>query len=196
MVPNHDGVSDNRSSPFRYYGGKTNTERVLLESSHYQAVKQFALLAGNQVPDKPQDLSPKDAELCARLILEEAMETIHALGVDIRIKAECDRYAPVSFGCFSLQAVRPMDLVEVIDGICDTHVVSTFTQVLCGVTGVEVQNAVDRNNLDKFDPALGGYRCEVTGKWIKPKNHPKPPIAEILVAQGWNPPVPVGQEGC
>lgn len=192
VVPNHDGLPDCRDEgpDFEHLPHMGDSPRPLIYSpyevtTHYEAVREFAIRAGNQVPEKPKAPSPKDAVLCARLILEEAMETIDALGVEVKLLPEHTCRDPIVFRGLSFQSVRPADLVEVIDGCCDTHVVSTFTMVMCGVCDDGPQSLVDANNLGKFDPALGGKRCPSSGKWIKPPNYPKPDIAQSLKDQGW-----------
>ena len=154
-------------------------------TEHYDKVHRFATLAGNQMPDKPTAPDPKKAVLCARLIMEEAMETVAALGVDLKLIAEASRYDPLTFKSLVFEPNRAPNLPEVVDGACDTRVVSTFAMAVCGVRDAVPQERVDDNNLGKFNPELGGYKCPTTGKWIKPANYPKPAIVEALRDQGW-----------
>lgn len=198
VVPNHDGLPDcrdfrgHRPDRFGYFDDPAAFARTLAAANrlrgaftteHYEKVREFARLAGNDIPDKPADLTPEQRILCARLIMEEAMETVAALGVRMNVMPEFLNHHPVEFRGLGFTAEGEMNRVEAVDGCCDTRVVSTFALVLMGVQDNAVQNAVDDNNLAKFDPEKGGYRDPITHKWIKPPNHPKPPIAEILAAQ-------------
>lgn len=204
VVPNHDGLPDRRGGNLQTYDAtqpvpipfatlpagpfhRMPIPRTVFgdraTTGHYEDVKRFCILAGNQPPEGPKVPDSSQAELCAKLILEEAMETIAALGVEVRLMAEHSRHDPVVYKDLFLRAVKPADLVEVVDGCCDTRVVSTFTLVMCGVTDGKPQALVDANNLGKFDPALGGKRCELTGKWLKPPGYPKPDLAAEIQSQ-------------
>src|SRR6516164_3087734 len=118
--------------------------------THYDKVKEFATLAGNVVPTAPELPDPATALLCARLIMEEAMETVAALGVSLRLKPEFARSELLNFTDLCFEVTAQPNLVGVIDGACDTRVVSTFTMVMCGVHDGVPQELVDNNNLGKF----------------------------------------------
>ncbi len=148
-----------------------------MRTPHQQRVDEFMRLAGQELPTVPTEPSREVRELRARLILEEAMETIAALGVQVRILGEPHG---VSSGDFALEAICDMNLVEVVDGCCDTIVVATGTLSACGVSDDAVQRAVDESNLAKFGP--GSYKRD-DGKWMKPPGFKPPNIAEILEQQ-------------
>ena len=145
----------------------------MTKSDHQQRVERFMRLAGQDVPNKPQVPSEEVRLLRARLIMEEALETIEALGVCVRdfIRLKiyitdlefCSEYSP--------------NLSQIIDGCCDLSVVTTGTLSACGIADEEPQRRVDVNNLEKFGP--GGHRDE-NGKWIKPPGH-KPPSFDDLI---------------
>lgn len=105
--------------------------------------------------------------LRAKLILEEALETIEALGVAVylRPKPNADpaltgRYA----GEFVFYSDGDVNLEGVVDGCADISVVTVGTLIAFGVDDEPVLEEVDRANLRKFGP--GGYRRE-DGKWMK-----------------------------
>jgi predicted HAD superfamily Cof-like phosphohydrolase len=106
--------------------------------------------------------------LRARLILEEALETIDALGYRVRDPELLVRERP-----------GVLDLVEIVDGCCDIMVVTTGTLSACGVSDLPVQLAVDINNLAKFG---GDGRLDEYGKWVKPSDHQPPNLKEVLRA--------------
>lgn len=145
------------------------------------------LRAGQAVPLEPCIPDDDTLVLRAKLILEEALETIHALGVSVQLKTfESKPYTlastqdqkndpkaqvPVISKDTELHFYRDAnltpDLTEIVDGCCDVRVVTTGTLSACGVPDYLVQLIVDDNNLSKFGP--GGYRRE-DGKWMKPPN--------------------------
>ena len=158
----------------------------LKRSPHQQRVDEFMLKAGQKVPLSPEMPDAETRLLRARLILEEAMETIElGLGVNILIEP-CTTPGPsrpyrIDFKNLSFSADRKPDLGELVDGCCDLTVVTTGTLSAAGVADQLPQFLVDQNNLDKFGP--GGRRHPETGKWIKPPGHKPPDIAGAIAAQ-------------
>jgi predicted HAD superfamily Cof-like phosphohydrolase len=150
------------------------------KSYHQQQVEAFMLRAGQKVPVVPSTPSPEDRVLRARLILEEALETIEALGVDVTLRMDApdpsiiDHEDELEYHALS---DRHFNMVEVIDGCCDIRVVTTGTLSALGIPDEPFQQLVDRNNLYKFGP--GSYTNE-HGKLVKPANHPAPNIAGLL----------------
>lgn len=141
-----------------------------LRSLHQRRVNGFMALADQALPAVPE-IPPLDVRrLRAELILEEALETINALGFSLGSSSGLVEWN------------KEPDLIKIVDGCCDLRVVTTGTLSACGVSDEAVQHAVDCNNLEKFLP--GSYKNE-SGKWIKPPNHKPPPIEEILIKQGW-----------
>lgn len=151
-----------------------------MRSAHQQRVDEFMRLAGQELPTVPTVPSDEVRLLRAKLIFEEAMETIKALGVSI---VDEMNYAPL-LDELQFKITGPMDIVEVVDGCCDTIVVTTGTLSAIGVSDEAMQRAIDESNLAKFGP--GGYRRD-DGKWIKPPDHKAPDIMALLIEQGYQP---------
>ena len=128
-------------------------------------------LALQDLPDYPVIPSAAVRELRARLILEEALETVMGLGFETEVISRQVILSPTAAG---------PNLVEIVDGCLDVKVVTTGTLSACGVPDDELQRMVDLNNLAKFGP--GGHRRE-DGKWIKPPDHKPPAIGEFLQKQ-------------
>jgi predicted HAD superfamily Cof-like phosphohydrolase len=108
--------------------------------------------------------------LRAKLILEEALETVEALGVSVRageggpmIEEESLQY---SHG-------NPVDIEGVVDGCADISVVTIGTLIAFGIDDEPVLEEVDAANLRKFGP---GGRMREDGKWLKPPDWTAPDI--------------------
>jgi predicted HAD superfamily Cof-like phosphohydrolase len=153
---------------------------------HVQQVRNFMSLAGQELPPKPVVPDEATRLLRAKLILEEAMETIRALGVDVRYPVPSGG-SVASYSELVLQdhgfvfgACFPVDLIQVADGVADLTVVATGTALACGIDPEPIQELVDESNLKKFGP--GSYRRE-DGKWMKPADWVSPPIKAELLRQ-------------
>jgi len=153
-----------------------------LKSPHQQRVERFMAAAEQTVPDRPTMPGEATRMLRARLIMEEAMELIDALG--IRLTISSDRFSDLvghglSLSDLTFAPAYPPSLVEAADGCADLSVVTIGTLSAMGVADESLLELVDQNNLEKFD---GGYR-DYSGKWIKPPNHKPPDIARCLEIQ-------------
>lgn len=128
--------------------------------------------AGQEVPTSPTLPSLEVRKLRAKLILEEALETVHALGFSVQY----DNYNSRNHDVLFVDENDP-NIEEVIDGCCDVKVVTTGTLVAFGLPDDPFQDEVDDNNLAKFGP---GHSIRGDGKLIKPPGHKPPKIKEIL----------------
>lgn len=162
-----------------------------IRSPHQQRVDAFMRLALQDVPGEPIMPKPSVRKLRAKLIFEEAMETINALGVQVLFGGSGqvsmaindpnapdpkDRVKPHRY-----EVVGRGDLIEIVDGCCDIKVVTTGTLTACGVSDQPVQFAVDANNLAKFGP---GHQIREDGKLIKPPDHAPPDLLSLLRKMG------------
>ncbi len=123
-----------------------------------------------RIAELPGQRSLAVRELRARLILEEALETVAALGFKIR---------PIG------KTIRDMDDVDmvpveidvniddIIDGCCDTIYVAVGCLLAHGVPDLPHLAAVNLANNSKF-PGGEAVLDELTGKYLKPP--------------GWRPP--------
>lgn len=124
----------------------------------------------------------KVRRLRAALILEEALETIEALGFivtgDKDTQANAQPHHMVFLSDKDIQPESsPAALIEVVDGCCDISVVTTGTLSAFGVPDLPVLNLVDMNNLAKFGP---GCTFRPDGKVIKPPTHKPPEFSQAL----------------
>ncbi len=153
-------------------------------------IREFLTKLGHQIPPRP-DTKLMTKELCrvwAKIFLEEALELVDGLGVQVRLGgydlAENFKIAPETF---SFTAVRPINIIETVDGAADSEYVAKAICELMGVCIERVVEEVCQNNLDKFGPGS----VFKDGKLQKPPGHPKPDIVGELKAQGWPGETPV-----
>jgi predicted HAD superfamily Cof-like phosphohydrolase len=121
-----------------------------------------------------QPIGNPNPMLAARLIAEEAIETVNALGFNVVTKLG---------GKFELVPItvagvgnKPVDLVETLDGLADTMYVCEWAFLNLGYPDKPFLDEVcHNNNLKVIDP-----KFDENGKVMKPVGHPKPDIAGII----------------
>ena len=155
-------------------------------TDHAYLVACFAKLAGQDIPSAPTIPDERTRILRAKLIMEEALETIRGLGVAMSIK---EGYWDYPFNVDHMKAgnitffnddFHEPNLKEIVDGCLDLRVVTTGALVACGITdSPDLQETVDVNNIVKFRKDKDGYKRE-DGKWVKPSDHPAPKIQLLL----------------
>ena len=128
---------------------------------------------GQATPAEPEIPDENIRILRAKLILEEALETISALGVKVDAGSG-DRTVGVN------EPTTQLDLEGVVDGCADISVVTVGTLISFGVDDEPVLREVDEANLRKFAP--GSYMRE-DGKWMKPPGWTPPDIEGVLRKQ-------------
>lgn len=157
-----------------------------MKTEHQLNVENFMLLAGQAVPSTPMIPSEDIRRLRAKLIFEETLETIKALGFSIEIDMGPSQgllvLDEIDGDEVMLCAGLEPDLEQIVDGCCDIKVVTTGTLSACGVQDHAYQNEVDHNNLAKFGP---GHSRRADGKLIKPPDHKPPRIIELLEGDGY-----------
>ena len=150
-----------------------------MPTPHYQRVKEFMQKVGQDTPDSLTTPEARVRILRAKLILEEALETVEALGVGVRLETGDDAVAelttPDSRLAFHING--KVDLEGVVDGCADISVVTIGTLIAFGIDDEPVLEEVDRANLRKFGP--GGYARE-DGKWMKPPDWTPPDIMGVV----------------
>lgn len=147
----------------------------ILKSPHQQRIEAFMEKAGQAIPPKPVLPDGEIRKLRAKLILEEALETITALGFVV-VWADSGADSGELIPALRPHG-NPPDLVGIADGCADISVVTVGTLSACGIGDEDLMRVVDENNLAKFGP--GGYRRE-DGKWVKPPDHKAPDITGLL----------------
>lgn len=131
-------------------------------------VRDFHVALGQPAPDG-LDLDGFRAELRARLIMEEAIETVNALGFTVEVSS---RYGVAQVGL--TQSTAP-DWPEVVDGLCDVAYVTLGAAVEAGFSLAPFFHEVHRSNMTK----IGGPVRESDGKVLKPDSFEPPRIAYL-----------------
>lgn len=143
-------------------------------------VKEFMQKAGQELPTKPTIPSSKVRELRARLILEEALETIEALGFVVALHDVSDATIPIVNDEVSFYDIKKPNLVEIADGCADIQVVTLGTTLACGIDQEPVDDEVYRSNMSKF---LDGCYLREDGKVMKSHLFSPANIAPIIEKQ-------------
>ena len=137
-----------------------------MPTPHAARIRSFMQKAGQATPDAPVIPSEEIRILRAKLILEEALETVRGLGVGVRLGPDGEVVSSKATN-LDFYIEGPVDLEEVVDGCADISVVTIGTLIAFGIDA----------NLRKFAP--GGHR-RADGKWIKPPDWTPPDIAGVL----------------
>ncbi len=109
-----------------------------MKDIHQQQVKDWMQKFGQECPEKPINPSLEVRRLRAQLILEEAIETIEALGFYVNEDSEV------------VDGTWECDLLSVADGCADLEFVTKGTLVACGIDGSGVFEEVCRSNNSKL----------------------------------------------
>lgn len=120
-----------------------------------EQVKDFMRFFGQGCPDKPIQIDEATAKLRAKLILEEAFETItKGLGLRISISNN-DDFVLIDEGnlksfLVDFDKVKEVDLVELADGLGDSAYVAEFgTAIAAGIDLQPIQDIIHASNMTK-----------------------------------------------
>ncbi len=152
-----------------------------MPTPHAARVREFMQKAGQDTPDTPTIPDEATRVLRAKLILEEALETVRALGVGVHVTTADGTEVDFSHvDHLDFVARGAVDLPGVVDGCADISVVTIGTLIAFGIDDAPVLEEVDAANLRKFAP--GSYRRD-DGKWIKPPGWTPPDIEGVIARQ-------------
>jgi hypothetical protein len=124
------------------------------KSRHQKCVERFMELAGQEVPFQPTIPDEKTRLLRSKLILEEALETIEALGFDVIAGYEPEHCCDLQTSLYltkenmEFEATRSgPDLIEIIDGCCDViKVTQSLLYSVYNIYGGDNCGKADRSN--------------------------------------------------
>jgi predicted HAD superfamily Cof-like phosphohydrolase len=118
-------------------------------TNEQQQVKEWMQKFGQETPEKPTIPSLKDRKLRAKLILEEALETITALGIYLYNKNNLESIHDYLEEIVYTENETGPNLTLIADGCEDLKVVTEGTLVACGLVD-------SRINETGFDGSHGG----------------------------------------
>jgi len=151
------------------------------QKGHVESVAEFIRQMPNDqqaIPAQPLTSPPADLrKSIAKLIFEEAMETIRALGISIYINV---KELPNDVDEVKVEGVTfhddwAYDRQEAADGLGDLSVVTIGGFLRLGIHPMPVLKAIDKANLDKLKE---GHWFREDGKLMKPDDW-EPPSIEI-----------------
>ncbi len=169
-----------------------------------QSVRNWMANFNQDTPSKPIIPSLEVRKLRAKLILEEALETIHALGLCPSI--ECSGLNQVQVHSvdpsLTFEDYGDLNLEQILDGCLDLRVVERGTLAACGMSDIEEKafKEVMRSNNSKvwtseearklsldysmFETKLGYWIVkDKDGKIVKPPSYFPPNLAQFLPAK-------------
>ena len=146
-----------------------------MRSEHQKRIDLFMHHAGQAMPALPCVPSAEVRLLRAALIIEEALETIDALGFCVETMINDFRQEMTK--PILIAHDRGPNLEQIADGCADLSVVTIGTLSACGIDDIPLLAEVDESNLRKFGE--GAYKRE-DGKWMKPPDWQPPDIACVL----------------
>lgn len=162
--------------------------RARTQTEHQLRIEDFMRKALQLIPPQPTMPDEEVRRLRANLILEEALETITALGFNLEVHypqyhGTKETGLPVTKSVCRLltNEFKELSLVEIADGCADVSVVTIGTLSACGIADEPILSAVDQSNLAKFSG--DGHKDAMTGKWIKPTDWQPPDLEGVLNAQ-------------
>lgn len=137
------------------------------------------------LPEEPQLPSTATRLLRAQLILEEALETIQALGFEVQaLDTVAINKETIKAGDVALTPNQSVDLFEIIDGCADTIYVATGTLAACGVADSPHLAEVCKCNDAKFPGGVAALNEH--GKFQKPEGWVGPDHAAVMKAYPFN----------
>lgn len=133
-------------------------------------ITNFMAKAG-QLPFASLQPTPEVRKLRAKLIMEEALEQVQALGIEVKCYKVFVR--EISDFDFNVLPLQIMDLIKTLDGAIDQVYVSMGTVIACGMGSIAFEGweIVQQANMAKFGP---GSWTDPSGKVQKPKGWEAP----------------------
>jgi len=150
-------------------------------TAHYNRVLEFMQKTGQDTPTCITIPDRETRRLRAKLILEETLETITALGFDVTYKPwKHDEPHHLNIEMLGFWELHDYDILDLIDGCTDIIVVTTGTLIAFGLPDIVFQQETDAANLRKFETPKcsfcdkemwwfeGGEKHPSTEAWICP----------------------------
>jgi len=152
------------------------------KTAHQQAVEKFLRGVGHVIPSSPSVASTFLLSSQLKLIWEEFSELVQSLTAEMYVDPTVDIRSAIHWKEVDFRGMAFPDLVEVADACGDLMVVVVGMMSLCGIADAGILREINDNNLLKIQ---NGHMDPISGKFIKPKDHPKPNILGQLRSQGY-----------
>ena len=147
-------------------------------TAHFERIRKMMFVAGQGTPSQPTVPDEPTALLRARIILEEALEAVDALGVTASFIPGMTNSPVLELKKnIRLEFDHEPDLVAIADACADISVVTIGTLVTCGIPDNGLLELVDNNNMTKFKD---GVLKDANGKFLKPDGWEPPNIEQFL----------------
>lgn len=146
--------------------------------SHRARVRAMMQGFGQTTPDALTMPTIHDRKRMCNLLLEEVFEFVDACGLSVIVTSSDREHVSIN-----LDATAAPRFIDMVDGMADISVVLHGATNGCGISDwawERILEEVDNNNLLKIQ---NGHLDPASGKFIKPKDHPKPNLVDILMAQ-------------
>jgi predicted HAD superfamily Cof-like phosphohydrolase len=167
-------------------------------TTEQKQVMEWNQKAGNNCPDKPTIPDLETRKICAKLILEEALETISGLGVNVMASDGHGLFDASIIDFFRFEEPHyNADLTETADGLADLLVVTLGCASRCGIDLEPVFTEVMKSNSSKwwtaeekghgrygysFTPVGDGlFAAKDSAGKIRKSPHYKPPEIEPIL---------------
>jgi predicted HAD superfamily Cof-like phosphohydrolase len=162
------------------------------KTPHYRRVEALHRALGIAIPDTPTIPSLEDRVAAARMIFEEALEAVRALGADVVVRSCSGTNAigeQIRDGEWRGWAVladktegRPEpDLAHIAKEAADCSVVAVRAMVICGIRDEAVLEAVDATNDSKLHGGKPVFRDD--GKLLKNPSYVPVDLGPVIEAQ-------------
>jgi predicted HAD superfamily Cof-like phosphohydrolase len=141
-------------------------------------VHEFMEAAGQTIGELGDEPEVRDRELRAKLIMEEAVETVAAMGFSVQASIYPDTTSVENAIATFIKTYDKPDFIETIDGLCDLIYVVVGTAVTAGIDLGPHFTEVHRANMMKLQ---GPKRAD--GKQLKPEGWQPPDHEAVLIRQ-------------
>lgn len=148
-----------------------------------QMVREMQVAFDQPCNTVPQQISDERRALRLNLIVEEVVELIIGITGQSKDQEKIMKRVIKEYAAALLATGGPANLIDVADGVCDSHVVISGTSAEFGIPEDACYAEVHASNMAKAD---GPVRED--GKRMKPPGWMPPNIAGVLARHGYTTP--------
>ena len=153
-------------------GDCNSYRRPKRQSAHQRRIEEFMCKGGQKVPESLNLRDSETRKLRARLILEETVEVIEAMGFRVLVAQN-----PVEKNPVLIPLEAALDPAHIAKELADLSVVPIGTMSAFGMQDEPLLQAVDNSNLSKVQ---GGPVFRADGKLLKGPDYKEPDMNKAL----------------